>query len=50
MQSKTLRRLVLLAGAMVISHSAIAGETLDRIKKNGELIGVMDQAIHRIHF
>jgi len=44
MQSKTLRRLVLLAGAMVISHSAIAGETLDRIKKNGELIGVMDQA------
>ena len=44
MQSKILRRLVLLASAAVISHSAIAGETLDRIKKNGELIGVMDQA------
>ena len=44
MQSKTLRRLVVLAGAMAISHAAIAGETLDRIKKNGELVGVMDQA------
>ena len=45
MQSKTLRRLVVLAGAMAISHAAIAGETLDRIKKNGELVGVMDQVV-----
>ncbi len=44
MQNKTLLSLTLLAGVAAVSHSAIAGETMDRIKERGELIGVMDQA------
>ncbi|ACQ91802.1 extracellular solute-binding protein family 3 [Tolumonas auensis DSM 9187] len=44
MQYKTLQTLLLLAGSVTISHASVAGETLDRIKERGELIGVMDQA------
>ena len=43
MLGKTLLTLSLLATA-VLSHSATAGETLDRVKHNGELIAVMDQS------
>ena len=43
MLGKTLLTLSLLA-TTVLSHSATAGETLDRVKHNGELIAVMDQS------
>ena len=44
MQHKSLQFLMLFAGTVALSHTAVAGETLDRIKERGELIGVMDQA------
>ena len=44
MQHKSLRLLTLVAGTLAISHTALASETLDRIKERGALIGVMDQA------
>ncbi len=44
MQHKSLQFLMLFAGTVALSHTAAAGETLDRIKERGELIGVMDQA------
>lgn len=44
MQHKSLRYLMLIAGTLAVSHTALAGETLDRIKERGALIGVMDQA------
>lgn len=44
MQNKTLLSLALLAGVAAVTHSAVAGETMDRIKQRGALIGVMDQA------
>ena len=43
MLGKTLVTLSLLATA-VLSHTATAGETLDRVKHNGELVAVMDQS------
>ena len=43
MLGKTLLTLSLLATA-VLSHTATAGETLDRVKHNGELVAVMDQS------
>ena len=43
MLGKTLLTLSLLATA-VMSHTATAGETLDRVKHNGELVAVMDQS------
>ena len=43
MPGKTLLTLSLLATA-ILSHTATAGETLDRVKKNGELVAVMDQS------
>lgn len=44
MQLKPLRLVVLMAGLTAVTHQATAGETLDRIKERGELVGVMDQA------
>ena len=43
MPGKTLLTLSLLATA-ALSHTATAGETLDRVKHNGELVAVMDQS------
>jgi polar amino acid transport system substrate-binding protein len=43
MLGKTTLSLSLLA-TIVLSHTATASETLDRVKKNGELIAVMDQS------
>jgi len=43
MLNKTILAISLVATA-VLSHSATAGETLDRVKHNGELIAVMDQS------
>lgn len=44
MLHKSLPFLMLFAGTVALSNTAVAGETLDRIKERGELVGVMDQA------